>query len=149
MARFRFSLERLLAVRRTAEDAARAAVADATAAVMRESARLEDAYREVHLAQMALRSPVQPIVCAAELACAAQYVTRAGRGRAEAQATLAAAREVQSQKAAAARAAWQAREMLDNLRAQRFAAHRRDEEKAAQAAVDDLTASRWERRSHW
>ncbi len=149
MARFRYSLERLLALRRTEEDVARAAVAEATAVVLQRTAGLEDAARRVGQAQGALRNLPGTLLPAEELDWAALYLKRTGRARAEAEAALEGARQARLEKAAVARAAWQAREMLDNLRMRRFAAFQKEEEKAAQGAVDDLTASRWERRSRW
>ncbi len=147
MPRFRFGLDRLLAVRRMEEDVARAAVAEATAAVVRGADRLQDAGERVRLAQKRLReTPGQPVE-ARELRQSALYMRRMGKERIAAEASLAEAREARSEKASAARAAWQSREVLDKLRAHRLETFRRDEEKAAQAAVDDLTASRWERRS--
>jgi len=143
MARFRFRLERLLALRRAHEDLARLAASSAAAGAEMRRAGRDQALEVLCRAGTALASH-PAAVDAARLALESLYLARTRRQAVVAQGLLVEAERIHHEKIAAAVAAWRSRETLNHLKSRQEAAWSGLQASAEQRELDDISAaSRW------
>jgi|GEM_PF-2996604 len=147
MARFRSGFERLIELRESQEQQAKAAVAGAAAEELRRAGELDEARSRLQLAGQMLRGAGQ--TQAGQLAAAAAFVGRLKQERAGAESRLVEAQHQRQVRSAEAVACWQATRTLEVLRSRRHELWLRRQAAAEQREIDDMTAAGWQGRARW